>query len=62
MPTKGAQAVDVLVPREFVTGGAFPLIERAHNAGVQVHPYTLRAEEGFLTFDADARTANFDRR
>ncbi|MGP1381994.1 MAG: glycerophosphodiester phosphodiesterase family protein [Thainema sp.] len=36
-----------------LTGEIFPLIDFAHNAGLQVHPYTLRDEEQFLTLDAD---------
>ncbi|NEZ57991.1 glycerophosphodiester phosphodiesterase family protein, partial [Adonisia turfae] len=32
-----------------LTGGVFPLIDFAHDAGLQVHPYTLRDEERFLT-------------
>jgi glycerophosphoryl diester phosphodiesterase len=36
-----------------LTGEIFPLIDLAHNAGLQVHPYTLRDEERFLTLDAD---------
>ena len=41
-----------------LTGDTFPLIERAHNSGMQVHPYTLRAEEVFLTIEADADLSN----
>ena len=36
-----------------LTGEVFPLIELAHNAGLQVHPYTLRNEERFLTLNPD---------
>ena len=36
-----------------LTGEVFPLIDLAHNAGLQVHPYTLRDEERFLTLNAD---------
>ncbi|MGB7442674.1 MAG: glycerophosphodiester phosphodiesterase family protein [Coleofasciculaceae cyanobacterium] len=36
-----------------LTGEVLPLIEFAHNAGLQVHPYTLRNEERFLTLNAD---------
>ncbi|MGF1512788.1 MAG: esterase-like activity of phytase family protein, partial [Elainellaceae cyanobacterium] len=36
-----------------LTGEVFPLIDRAHEAGLQVHPYTLRNEERFLTLTAD---------
>ncbi|MEL6456100.1 MAG: glycerophosphodiester phosphodiesterase family protein, partial [Cyanobacteria bacterium J06623_5] len=36
-----------------LTGEIFPLIDFAHNAGLQVHPYTLRDEERFLTLNAD---------
>ena len=36
-----------------LTGEIFPLIDLAHNAGLQVHPYTLRDEERFLTLNAD---------
>jgi hypothetical protein len=36
-----------------LTGEIFPLIDYAHDAGLQVHPYTLRNEERFLTLDAD---------
>ncbi|MEO1350363.1 MAG: glycerophosphodiester phosphodiesterase family protein [Cyanobacteria bacterium J06635_15] len=35
------------------TGEIFPLIDLAHNADLQVHPYTLRDEERFLTLNAD---------
>ncbi|MGF1458960.1 MAG: glycerophosphodiester phosphodiesterase family protein [Leptolyngbyaceae cyanobacterium] len=36
-----------------LTGEIFPLIDRAHEAGLQVHPYTLRDEERFLTLTPD---------
>ncbi|MEM6350939.1 MAG: glycerophosphodiester phosphodiesterase family protein [Cyanobacteria bacterium P01_D01_bin.14] len=36
-----------------LTGEVFPLIDRAHEAGLQVHPYTLRDEERFLVLDAE---------
>ncbi|MGB7376675.1 MAG: glycerophosphodiester phosphodiesterase family protein [Rivularia sp. (in: cyanobacteria)] len=36
-----------------LTGEVLPLIEWAHNAGLQVHPYTLRNEERFLTLNPD---------
>ncbi|MGF1491151.1 MAG: esterase-like activity of phytase family protein [Microcoleaceae cyanobacterium] len=36
-----------------LTGEVFPLIDFAHDAGLQVHPYTLRDEERFLTLNAD---------
>ena len=36
-----------------LTGEVTSLIEDAHAAGLQVHPYTLRAEETFLTLNAD---------
>ncbi len=36
-----------------LTGEVFPLVERAHNSGLQVHPYTLRDEERFLTLNPD---------
>ncbi|MBE7380098.1 MAG: esterase-like activity of phytase family protein [Leptolyngbya sp. SIO1E4] len=36
-----------------LTGEIFPLIDFAHDAGLQVHPYTLRDEERFLTLNAD---------
>ncbi|GAB4380040.1 MAG: hypothetical protein Kow00121_35440 [Elainellaceae cyanobacterium] len=36
-----------------LTGEVLPLIEWAHDAGLQVHPYTLRNEENFLTLNAD---------
>ncbi len=36
-----------------LTGEIFPLIDYAHDAGLQVHPYTLRDEERFLTLDAE---------
>ena len=36
-----------------LTGEVTSLIEDAHDAGLQVHPYTLRAEETFLTLNAD---------
>ena len=35
------------------TGEIFPLIALAHDAGLQVHPYTLRDEERFLTLNPD---------
>lgn len=36
-----------------LTGEIVPFIDWAHDAGVQVHPYTLRNEEQFLTVEAD---------
>lgn len=36
-----------------LTGEVFPLIDFAHSAGLQVHPYTLRDEERYLTLDAE---------
>ncbi|MEB3213404.1 MAG: glycerophosphodiester phosphodiesterase family protein, partial [Leptolyngbyaceae bacterium] len=36
-----------------LTGEVFPLIDFAHDAGLQIHPYTLRDEENFLTLNAD---------
>lgn len=36
-----------------LTGEVLPLIDWAHDAGLQVHPYTLRNEERFLTLNAD---------
>ncbi len=36
-----------------LTGEILPLIDWAHNAGLQVHPYTLRNEERFLTLNPD---------
>ncbi|MEO1400135.1 MAG: glycerophosphodiester phosphodiesterase family protein [Cyanobacteria bacterium J06635_1] len=36
-----------------LTGKIFPLVDFAHEAGLQVHPYTLRDEERFLTLNAD---------
>jgi len=36
-----------------LTGEVFPLIDFAHDAGLQVHPYTLRDEERFLTLNPD---------
>ncbi|MEM8831903.1 MAG: esterase-like activity of phytase family protein [Cyanobacteria bacterium P01_G01_bin.19] len=36
-----------------LTGEVFPLIDYAHDAGLQVHPYTHRNEERFLTLEAD---------
>ncbi|EKU98974.1 glycerophosphoryl diester phosphodiesterase [Leptolyngbya sp. PCC 7375] len=36
-----------------LTGEVFPLVDFAHNAGLQVHPYTLRDEERFLTLNED---------
>ena len=36
-----------------LTGEVFPLIDFAHTAGLQVHPYTLRDEERFLTLNPD---------
>ena len=34
-----------------LTGKIFPLVDFAHDAGLQVHPYTLRDEERFLTLN-----------
>ncbi|TAE59709.1 MAG: glycerophosphodiester phosphodiesterase [Nostocales cyanobacterium] len=39
--------------RTQLTGEIRPFIEWAHDAGMQVHPYTLRDEERFLTLNAD---------
>ncbi|MEM8777769.1 MAG: esterase-like activity of phytase family protein [Cyanobacteria bacterium P01_G01_bin.49] len=36
-----------------LTGEVRPYIDWAHNAGLQVHPYTLRNEEQFLTLNPD---------
>ncbi|MDJ0729287.1 MAG: alkaline phosphatase [Crocosphaera sp.] len=36
-----------------LTGDVRPYIEWAHNAGMQIHPYTLRNEERFLTLNPD---------
>ncbi|ASC71004.1 hypothetical protein XM38_019530 [Halomicronema hongdechloris C2206] len=36
-----------------LTGDVFPLVDFAHAAGLQVHPYTLRDEERFLTLNQD---------
>lgn len=36
-----------------LTGEVFPLVDFAHNSGLQVHPYTLRDEERFLTLNED---------
>ena len=36
-----------------LTGEVLPLIEWAHDAGLLVHPYTLRNEENFLTLNPD---------
>ncbi|MBP0001858.1 MAG: esterase-like activity of phytase family protein [Cyanobacteria bacterium SID2] len=36
-----------------LTGEVRPYIEWAHDAGMQIHPYTLRNEENFLTLNAD---------
>ncbi|MEB3220111.1 MAG: glycerophosphodiester phosphodiesterase family protein [Nostocales cyanobacterium 94392] len=36
-----------------LTGEVFPLIDLAHDAGLQVHPYTLRNEERYLTLNPD---------
>ena len=36
-----------------LTGEVFPLIDYAHDVGLQVHPYTHRNEERFLTLNAD---------
>jgi glycerophosphoryl diester phosphodiesterase len=36
-----------------LTGEVLPLVEWAHDAGMQVHPYTLRVEENFLTLNPD---------
>jgi len=36
-----------------LTGEVFPLIDFAHDAGLQIHPYTLRDEESNLTLNAD---------
>ncbi|MGQ4647714.1 glycerophosphodiester phosphodiesterase family protein [Lyngbya aestuarii] len=39
--------------RTQLTGEILPLIDWAHDAGMQVHPYTLRNEENFLTLNID---------
>lgn len=36
-----------------LTGEIFPLVEWSHDAGLQVHPYTMRNEERFLTLNPD---------
>jgi len=36
-----------------LTGEVRPLIKNAHDASLQVHPYTLRQEETFLTLEED---------
>lgn len=36
-----------------LTGEITSFVDDAHDAGLQVHPYTLRNEERFLTLDAD---------
>ncbi|WP_293061465.1 glycerophosphodiester phosphodiesterase family protein [Okeania sp. SIO2B3] len=36
-----------------LTGEVLPIIDWAHDAGLQVHPYTLRDEESFLTLNSD---------
>lgn len=36
-----------------LTGEVTSFVDDAHHAGLQVHPYTLRAEEPFLTLNAD---------
>ncbi|PSN20847.1 hypothetical protein C7271_00015 [filamentous cyanobacterium CCP5] len=36
-----------------LTGEVFPLIDFAHAAGLQVHPYTLRDEPRYLTLNPD---------
>ncbi|WP_353932952.1 esterase-like activity of phytase family protein [Okeanomitos corallinicola TIOX110] len=36
-----------------LTGEIRPFLEWAHHAGMQVHPYTLRNEENFLTLNPD---------
>ncbi|NBD16801.1 MAG: glycerophosphodiester phosphodiesterase [Cyanobacteria bacterium] len=36
-----------------LTGEVTPFVDDAHEAGLQVHPYTLRDEEQFLTLEAD---------
>lgn len=36
-----------------LTGEVTSFVDDAHDAGLQVHPYTLRAEEPFLTLNAD---------
>ncbi|MEO0801986.1 MAG: alkaline phosphatase [Cyanobacteria bacterium J06642_2] len=36
-----------------LTGEVRPYIEWAHDAGMQIHPYTLRDEERFLTLNPD---------
>lgn len=37
--------------KERLTGEVLPVIQNAHAAGLQVHPYTFRDEEQFLTTD-----------
>ncbi|NET73217.1 MAG: glycerophosphodiester phosphodiesterase [Sphaerospermopsis sp. SIO1G2] len=39
--------------RNQLTGEIAPFVEWAHDAGLQVHPYTLRDEERFLTLNPD---------
>ena len=42
--------------RRFVarlTGAAHPMLASARSAGLQVHPYTVRAEDRYLALDAD---------
>jgi 2',3'-cyclic-nucleotide 2'-phosphodiesterase (5'-nucleotidase family)/alkaline phosphatase/endonuclease/exonuclease/phosphatase family metal-dependent hydrolase len=38
---------------EQLTGEVLPVVEDAHDAGLQVHPYTFRDEERFLVLDED---------
>jgi glycerophosphoryl diester phosphodiesterase len=38
---------------EQLTGEVLPVVEDAHDAGLQVHPYTFRDEERFLVVDED---------
>ena len=55
-PTLTGEGSAEFVPlgiRTQLTGEVFPLIDFAHDAGLQVHPYTLRDEEIFLTLNAD---------
>ncbi|MBL8297990.1 MAG: glycerophosphodiester phosphodiesterase [Rhodanobacteraceae bacterium] len=44
-----------------LTGGTHPLLKQAQAAGLQVHTYTLRAEEGFLAHDEQGIRLSMER-
>lgn len=50
-PAVDANGDGVAEVKERLTGEVLPVIADAHAAGLQVHPYTFRNEESFLTTD-----------